>query len=182
MRLISKYMNTAVQNLLQYWNDLLWDNNSRRAYKKKLLSNPGSAKLLADHPKLRAAIFYCSYTSTTKVFLVGICKFRRAQDVSSKVNSKERVFVGRYTTSLFQYGDKLCYHQVRASSVEEAKKKVRQADHSCKIHAHARQPVCRNGGMTLAHIKSNSKLFEKLLLSSSQHISYLISQPTKTTT
>ena len=191
LRLISKHMSAAITELAAHWSDLLWDDSSRYAYKIRQLSNPQGAQLLARHPALQAAMFYCAYTSTSKLFLVGICKFRCIHAYSDNNNNNNnnnnynnnnhnggytKYFVGKYTASLFQYGNKLCYHQVRAGSVEEAKKKVKQADHSCKTHPHAPQPICKSGGMSLLQISSNSRLFKKLLLSSSQHNSYLVSQ------
>jgi hypothetical protein len=191
MRFVSKQVSTAITKLAAHWNDLLWDDSSRYAYKIKQLSNPGGTQLLADHPELQAAVFYCSYTSTNKVFLVGICKFRRNSNNSSSNNNnnnntidsgRNKHFVGKYTASLFQYGNKLCYHRVKASSVEEAKKKVRQGDHSCKAHAHAPQPICKSGGMSLAQVRGSSWLFKKLILSSSQHNSLVLQPKTGFTT
>lgn len=162
LRHISSYVNSVVMGHASSWDDKVhWTPHAMKTYNTQLANTPNEAEILPLHPKLKAAIFYMYYTSNERLYLVGFSKYLQTYP-------RCKILTASYSANLYCFKDKLCYHKVRASSLEAAKLMVKQRDHACKKDPSDPQPVCSAGGMSYNAVKHHSNHLRHLLYTSSQ--------------
>ena len=135
-------------------------------YQLAVLTSSWTISTLAESLSLKAAIFFDYATHPRRTFLVGFSKYKKVLP-----GDRQQVLTAHYTANLFCFGCKLCYHQVKAANLEDAKKMVKQRHHFAKDDSKGNQPVCAYGMSYDQVINHQDKHISTLLYVSSQRIS-----------
>lgn len=140
---------------------MLWTKDAMDKLNTQLSVMSYANEILPLCPALRAAIFYQHYISADRVFLIGFSKYQQMYPT-------HKMLTAHYTANLYCFKDKLCYHRVKAVSLEAAKLTVKQKDHKCKQDSSDPQPICNRGGMSYQQVKEYGWQLKELLYVSSQ--------------